>query len=517
MLTTLRSADASKRKRLTCQTIVLAALIGLMAGCAGHPAPVSSGAASSSGVARSSAAGSSAAAAASLGGRSSATAASRPAAPAAGSKTGGKTETQPSTQTTNPGDGGSTVASTQASFQPLGNGVMPIGAWIAPPHSGIYQNNPDFITVENYQTAKNSGINILYGLYEKGEINRQPVLTSLNCAAAVGLKYLVTDSNVLAGSEDKDEMDRVLAQYKSSPAFIGCLMVDEPAIPEMAVYGDCAVNYAKSLPNSIYYMNLMPIYAKANQLKVSKLNETGGAVSQELYQQYLDTYVNTVQPRFLSYDYYPCSGTFPSVESQYFLNLSMVRATTRKANIPFWVFIQTCSFGGGTRVPTKAEVLWQVNTALAYGSQGIQYFTYWLPLEYGMVDRSGNPTAIYGYVRTANDQIQGVQNVLMNSRSEGVIINGDSPAPVPSGDVLAGYQKLRSVSGVPTITGCFNYGGKATYYVVNNSLTQSGTAQLHFSETVGAAVVQGGAQSRKSGADLSLTLAPGEGALVTVD
>ncbi len=50
-------------------------------------------------------------------------------------------------------------------------------------------------------------------------------------------------------------------------------------------------------------------------------------------------------------------------------------AAAQEANIPFWTFVQTCSFNSGRRIPTEADILWQVNTALAYGAKGIQYFT----------------------------------------------------------------------------------------------------------------------------------------------
>ena len=113
--------------------------------------------------------------------------------------------------------------------------------------------------------------------------------------------------------------------------------------------------------------------------------------------------------------------------------MAIIRAAAQEANIPFWTFVQTCSFNSGMRIPTEADILWQVNTALAYGAKGIQYFTGVLPtngdgtgeiFNGAMFDRDGNRTVIYDYVKTANDQIKAIDEVLMCSRSEGVIVAG---------------------------------------------------------------------------------------------
>jgi hypothetical protein len=413
------------------------------------------------------------------------------------------------------------VVSTAASFQPLGNGIMPIGAWIAPPQAGVWKNNPNYSTTNNFQIAKDSGINIIYGLYEKGEININNVINSLNCADAVGIKYLVSDSNIFSGADDKASMDVILNEYKSHPSFIGNLMNDEPAIPGFQILGDTFPNYHKSLPDKIFYTNLQPMYATVDQMYTDKTHETGGKATIAQYQNYLDKYIATTKPQFLSYDFYPCMGNFPSLDNNYYTNLSIIRSTSIKAGIPFWVFIQLSSWGSVVRVPTQSEVFWQVNTALAYGAQGIQYFTYWIPLESGwsggMIDANGNKTNQYDYVKNANVQIREVQNVLMNSKSEGVIVSGNSPVTVPSSDILTNYKQLQSVTGGPAIIGCFNHQGKAAYYVVNNTINQSINTNLNFNGNQNLSIYSDKNNTNQTTSNLVLSLGAGEAALVTIN
>lgn len=135
------------------------------------------------------------------------------------------------------------------------------------------------------------------------------------------------------------------------------------------------------------------------------------------------------------------------IREGYFGNMSVIRNRAAEAEIPFWVYIQTCSFNASVRVPDEGEIGWLVNTSLAYGAKGIQYFTYFLPNDDGevfrgaMVDREGNKTPIYDYVQRVNGQIAAVDEILMCSFSEGVIVTGSTPCPVPEGDIATAYTE----------------------------------------------------------------------------
>jgi len=412
--------------------------------------------------------------------------------------------------------------STSASYAPLGRDIMPVGAWVAPPPANILNNNPNYITKENYKLAKDAGINILYSLYERVDINPSYVMQALDAAQANGIKYFVSDANVQAGADDRELMDNALKRYKDHPAFLGNLMLDEPSTSHFDFLGEIHKNYRISLPDKVFYINLLPTYASKNQLFKDKTDGGGGTASIDDYRRYLDEYVEKVKPRFISYDNYPCTGDFPSLQNDYFTNMSLVRQVCLEENIPFWVFIQATSWGSGVRVPTLSEIEWQVNTALSYGAQGIQYFTFWIPMEKGnwsgaMIDANGNKTPVYGYVQKVNRQVAAVDHVLMNSRSKGVIVSGSSPVPVPSGDQLSNYKELKSVSGIPSLTGCFDYNGKSAFYVTNNSITKDGTIILEFTKSVKMSVYQDGVKTSKTGSRLELSVAKGSGFLVVIE
>jgi hypothetical protein len=425
------------------------------------------------------------------------------------------------------GQSSSSSSTTQVfknTYAPLGRDIMPIGAWVSPPPGNWGgTGNANYITNENYKTAKESGLNFLISLYERAESNMSGIMDALNFSQANGLKYIVTDSLIQTGYDDYDRLNSGLSAYKNHPAFMGNMLSDEPSTPIFELLGECQKNFTKAAPNSCLYVNLLPNYATKNQLFISKSDGGGGNPTKQDYQNYLDQYVTAVKPKYLSYDYYPISDIYPTVASAYFENMSAIRYTAKKSNIPFWVFIQSCSFGGGTRIPTKSETFWQVNTSLAYGAKGIQYFTYWQPIESNdfagsMITKTGQKTPIYYDVQEMNRQVAAVDSVLMNSNSKGLIVYKTSAAPVPVEDKLSNYKELTSVSGnTPMLIGCFDYNGKSVYYVVNNTINKDGNVTLNFSKNLNTNVTQNAVRSQKAGKSITINLNAGEGALVEIN
>ncbi len=183
----------------------------------------------------------------------------------------------------------------------------------------------------------------------------------------------------------------------------------------------------------------------------------------------------------------------------YFQNLAVIRNEALKANIPFWTYIQTTSWYQGGFLPTEEELRWNVNTALAYGAKGIQYFTGVVPYDAGgesfaggLFDQNGNRTNVYYYAQRANMFIQDIDHILMNSRSMGVMYAGSIPsfATVHGSDLYTPLTQEENLAEIPTLgkltnyrecvqvegnilVGCFDYNGKTVLYVVNNSIVDN--------------------------------------------
>jgi len=99
----------------------------------------------------------------------------------------------------------------------------------------------------------------------------------------------------------------------------------------------------------------------------------------------------------------------------------VIRDESQRAGIPFWICLQSEGIEGALRIPNRAEIFWQANTALAYGARGVLWFTYWTPSPTqeipwdeegepflaeahigGMLTRTGKRTPRYDHVREEN-------------------------------------------------------------------------------------------------------------------
>lgn len=409
--------------------------------------------------------------------------------------------------------------------------TMPVAAYNAcPPQLSDFTHN--YLESEStFVSYAEAGVNTMMGLYEYA--GSEEALQALDWCAENGLSYLMP----LGGAESftSDSIPKsTLSRAKYHEAFGGIMQMDEPGRTYFEGIARSADIIQSVMPEGeegyLWHVNLFPTYA--NQLQLYFRQYTASSQLPEggySYAQYIEDYMAIVQPEVLSYDFYPCSGAEGNLSKTYFENMAIIRAAAQEANIPFWTFVQTCSFNSGMRIPTEADILWQVNTALAYGAKGIQYFTGVLPtngdgtgeiFNGAMFDRDGNRTVIYDYVKTANDQIKAIDEVLMCSRSEGVIVTGAMPwegeSLIPAEDILEKHGKVQSVSAAHALTGCFDYAGWDAYYITNNSVLEEDAVTVTFDGEVKGFSVQRAEKKDFTGSSLSFTLKAGEGVLIVV-
>lgn len=253
--------------------------------------------------------------------------------------------------------------------------------WPPPPHE---------TTAARYREIAEAGIDlVITGNYLSDRVILRHVLAR---AEEAGLGVLVASDprvDVLMRDLDVDPaplIAQVVEDYRPFRSFRGLSLMDEPVaeqFPRLAA-GVAAARAA----GAFAYANLLPSHA------------TGP------YDAYVGEFARVVRPDVLSFDRYPfLTGGF---DEGYFADLATVREHARRAGLPAWMYVQTLAYDGH-REPSAAELAWQVNTALAYGYTGIQYFTYWTPdpargegFQPALIGGDGVPTERYGVVRDLN-------------------------------------------------------------------------------------------------------------------
>ena len=418
-----------------------------------------------------------------------------------------------------------------------GRNVMPIGAYYGPNETDYKSENGnqafDFVSDEFYSLVDAVGVNFLCSTRDFYELKPQSVHKGLQLCEKYNMGYFVMDSDIWNvalenPSNLKEIVTERISEYSHYMSYLGQAVYDEPVTKQFETMASL-YRIIEDLDTDAYgYGNLFPVY---NQ----RIDYTGTSEVIE-YAEYVDRYLKTVKPKMLSYDHYLYTTENTVVDGIYFENMSIVREKAQEYGIPFWTFIQCggqWSEKGNVAkpdpiYPNEGEFIWNVNTCLAYGAKGIQYFTLTQPPWFsetqqganyeinGMVGALGNINRWYYYAEKANKQIEAIDHVLMNAYNYGVKLGGEAKDGIKGNEVIDGaFRQLKKVKG-DAIVGCFDYYGKTALYAVNYSRSEKNTITLDFDGKYGMQVVQRAVTRNYAGNSVGLTLEAGEGALIVL-
>lgn len=426
-----------------------------------------------------------------------------------------------------------------------GKDVMPIGGFYGPRTSTINVDGelgPDLISDEIFSMISDVGINLITAAPVDYSSMSEEMIKYLDLAEKYGIGLFVNDSIIISNKNNEEftvsDAAKQIKKYYDYPAFCGMHLVDEPTAPyykagdgsnDISQYGRIAKIMQEDLGLDLY-ANMFPIVDYKSE------------ASKENYQKYVKEFVETIHPNILMWDFYPYNESTGSYMREYFWNMDLMRQYALEYEIPFWAFIQAGSQWNDAReyfdselpyFPNEAQFNWNVNTSLAFGAQGIQYFPLIQPTHFayaktndwdfernGIIGAAGNTTIWYNYAKNINTHIGVIDEVLMNSVSKGIIVNGES-AKAETVDTTCileagSFRELQSVSG-DSMVGCFNYNGKTALYVVNFSREYAQNITLDFNATHKLMYVQNAEKSYVETKTLTLDMAAGEGVLVVLE
>lgn len=298
----------------------------------------------------------------------------------------------------------------------------------------------------------------------------------LDLAAEAGLKCIVSDRNSHVGDAEarleRKEIDRrvkaLVKRAGAHPALFGYYLRDEPGAKVYPGLKKWAAAFHKAHPSALAYINLFPNYASPAQMNVPT------------YAEYLESFIETVKPRFLSYDHYALMDD-GSLRDGYFPNLEAVSQAASRHDLPFWnIVLGNAHFRYAE--PTEAGLRFQLYTTLAYGARGISYFTYFAPptgnYRLAAIDQFGNKTPTWDMLRSVNGQAHALGPVYLTCRHVHVFHHPDVP---PDCSGLATSRFIADVKGGSLLVGEFEGpDNKPFVLVVNKSLKHSSSFSVTF-------------------------------------
>lgn len=400
---------------------------------------------------------------------------------------------------------------------------FPIYAWGSVDFTGgMGDDAPEFLH-KQYQELWDCGFTITQGtawpgvdrafLYDGREVNGVYVNlhegTDLMMICKAGLEsYGDVQSNVTAGRE--------------SPRLAGWFIKDEPHykdFPEMTK----KVGWIREFDTDhLLYGNLLNI------------STSMAAIGFGSYDEYIHTYMREVGTGFISYDYYPVRQYDSTgeiyIEPDFFANLEVVAKLAKYYHTSFWAFAHSVASNCGKEgvsypTPQEDHMRVQIFGNLAYGAQGVQYFTYKCPNPYdgytyydAPINLDNEKTDVWYMVQRINRDIHALTWVFLGAE---FLRAGHTNATTPQGcmrltpEMLP--QGIASVSsdGPGVCVSMLQNGSNLFMMVLNGDISVTQTVTV-VKETAVKRVLMDGTTEASAAGSSQYVLAPGHFALFLV-
>ncbi|MFA5817132.1 MAG: hypothetical protein WC865_16115 [Bacteroidales bacterium] len=318
---------------------------------------------------------------------------------------------------------------------------IPILAWYGIP--------AEETTLIRYKELKESGITLNFSSFpDAGAMSK-----ALGIAQKAGIKMIVSCPELKTNPEE------TVKRFMNHPAVAGYMLRDEPSRADFPELGNWAKRIRTVDDNHFCYLNLFPNYANEQQLGT------------KTYKEHVDLFINEVPIQLLSFDHYPVIGD--SLRPEWYENLEIFSEAARKAGKPFWAFALAVAHGPYP-IPTVAQLRLQVYSDLAYGAQGIQYFTYWTPLDTvwkfnnGPITPEGKRTGVYDRIKVVNKEIKDLSGVFLDARVISIAHTG-STIPAGTKRLIKLPQPIKDLKteGTGAVVSVLENGGNSYLVVVN--------------------------------------------------
>ncbi len=361
-----------------------------------------------------------------------------------------------------------------------------------------------FVTEENFQDYKDAGFTFLMSecsatytqnfegsamqkymdLAEKMEI---PVV-----AYSVDLGEMSFNEDPRLSEEAKTLIDSMIEDLSPYKMFKGIMLKDEPTVKSARTFGTLLDYIWSKNPDLYYFTCMLPIYGKTTAFSTG-----AGADKQTAYKEYVRAIADATGT--FAYDHYPLYidpiQNVTSVKTDYYLNYELVAQDAKEHDYDTGMVVQSSSWGGygaedstshPRKMSTKADIGFQVYSALAYGAKYIAYYTYWEHLIQSPVssvydamvmypeELGGKPvkTDCYYAVQAMNEELKKFDHVFLKFDWEGCMaVTPEGKEPSAMLACVEDYEspRIKEVSATEeALVGCLkDEKGYDGYFLVN--------------------------------------------------
>ncbi len=288
-------------------------------------------------------------------------------------------------------------------------GTIPVMSW-----GGIAQAE---VSVESYRKLKEVGVNIDIAFFS----NADAIATALDAAGKAGVKLMITCPEL------KTDPEKTANRFKNHPALEGYFLGDEPAKPQFQELADWQKRLKSADAKHYSFVNLYP-----------NINSNLSKFGTKDYAEYISTFDKLFPAPFLSFDFYPVVDG--GIHPRWYENMEFFTNKYQAEGRPFWAFALTTSYlaysGDAVQpslndfyqlyktynpektfvhdIPTLASLRLQIYVDLAYGAQGIEYWSF---RGFGSpLDAQGKRTVVYDRLQKVSNEIQQLSGVFLGAK-----------------------------------------------------------------------------------------------------
>ncbi len=251
------------------------------------------------------------------------------------------------------------------------------------------------------------------------------------------------------------------------PALAGYQLIDEPSLELFPELGHWAKWILSVDSKHFCYVNLFPNFADSARLGTKDYRENVSECAKQ------------IPLSFLSFDYYPVLKD--RLSKTWYENLEQFSNESRKADKSFWAFALTTNYDDDHLTPqTLAAMRLQVYSDLAYGAQGIQYFTYWSATSStpsiedqrgAPISMSGKRSVVYDRVKLMSNEIKNLAGVFLGSKVISVKHTGLGMIPKGTGRLIDIPKAIRvlETNGAPALVSVLENGENTFVVIINKN------------------------------------------------
>jgi hypothetical protein len=231
------------------------------------------------------------------------------------------------------------------------------------------------------------------------------------------------------------------------------------------------------------YVNLYP-----NVVDSARINTND-------YKHYVSECARQIPLEFLSFDNYPVAKD--RLDKRWYENLEQVSEVAKKAGNPFWAFALTTNYDDSRLTPpTLASLRLQTYSNLAYGAQGIEFFTYWSATSMNAastedqrgapISATGKRSVVYDRVKLMSEEIKNLSGVFLGSKV--VWVRHTAKDMIPKGTIrlttLPDPVKVLETNGAPVLVSLLEKGENNFLVILNKDYFNSINLTFYGDESV---------------------------------